>query len=97
MARAVDHLVRDRRLLAQRLAAGDVHEQVAAAVHLDALGAVEADADRRRIGAGRDEEVVLEALLVAVELEVDAVVDAGLADAGELLDADVPAPRGRSR
>ena len=91
VARPVDHLIADGRLLAQRLAAWDVHEQIAAAVHLDPLGAVEADADGRGVGARRDQEVVLEALLVAVELEVDAVVDAGLADAGEQLDAQVPA------
>ena len=49
------------------------------------------------IGAGRDQEVVLEALLVAVELEVDAVVDAGVADARELLDAHRASASGRRR
>ena len=84
-------------MLAHRLAAGDVDQQVAAA---DRSRRRAAPSKRRRIadgiGAGRDHEVVFEALLVAVEDEVDAVVDAGVADARELLDADAASARGSS-
>ena len=90
---AGDLLVADRGLLPHRRARRRVHEEVARRVDLEPRRAVEAQADARRVGAWRHEEVVLEALLVAVELEVDAVVDAGVADPRELLGAGRPRRR----
>ena len=80
-------------MLAQRCARINVDQQIAAPIDLEPGGAVEPKADRRRIGARCDEEVVLQLLLVAVELQVDALVDTGVTHAGELTDADLPAAR----
>ena len=58
-ADAADPLVRDRPWLSD-VARGRVHDEGPLAVHVDALGAVDAESDLVRIDAGCDDEVVLE-------------------------------------
>ena len=97
-AHAIDHLIAHRRVLAQRRVR---RPRGPADRRRDRSRARAAPSKRMRIAdgsaPGRDQEVVLQASLVAVELEVDAVVDAGVTDAGELTDADLPARRDRRR
>jgi len=52
-----------------------VHDEGSVVVHLDQLGAVDAEPDPVRIGARRDDEVVLERPRASVVDEVDAGVD----------------------
>ena len=75
---AADSLVRDGAWLTD-VAGGRVHDEGSLAVHLDPLGAVDAEPDPVRIGARRDDEVVLEPAWAAVVDELDAGIDGGVA------------------
>jgi hypothetical protein len=88
-ADAADPLVRDRSWLAH-VAGGGVDDERALAVHLDAVGAVDAEADPARIRARRDHEVVLEPARPAVVHEVDAGVGVPVAHAAIRRRADGP-------
>ena len=55
---------------------------------LERILTVEAQGDARRVRAGRDDEVVLEAGLFAVVGEVDAGIDVANVDAGEMRNVD---------
>src|SRR5262249_35508525 len=79
-AYAADPLVRDRPWLPD-VAGGRVHHERALAVHLDVIGAVDAETDLVRIDAGCNDEVVLQAAGARVVHEVDAGVDIVVSDA----------------
>ena len=70
--------------------AARVQQEVAALVDAQAIDAREGHHDLGRVGAGGDEEVVLELTIAPVVLDVDAFVDARRADALEALDVAAP-------
>ena len=86
-ARAADPLVCDRARLPD-VAGSRVDDQGSLAVHLDALGAVDPEADLVRIDPGGDDEVVLQAAGTRVVHEVDARVDVVVSDAAVRRRAD---------
>jgi len=75
-ASAGDALVRDRPCLAN-LSGRRAHDERALAVDLDALGTGDVEPDATRIGAWRDDEVVLEPARAGVVDEVDTGIDLG--------------------
>ncbi len=92
---AVDHLVDDGALLTD-LRIADAQDRVARfLVDRDLVDAVEDDLEARRIGAGRDDEVVLELPLGPVERQVHAGHD--VASANPSVGRDLGVPRARVR
>jgi hypothetical protein len=77
---AVDLLIREGPWLTD-VAAAVCMTSVPSRVQLDTLGAVDVETDPVRIGAGRDDEVVLEQAVAAVIHEIDAGIDVDVAHA----------------
>jgi hypothetical protein len=73
-------LLKDERLLQPDLAVLGENTQVSSWPDRDLTRAVERHPDARRVGAWCDDEVVLEGALVAVVLDVNARVNAVIAD-----------------
>src|SRR2546427_142869 len=88
-AAAVLLLVDDRPAQPQ-LAGRRGDDEIAPVVEPHAVGALEAERDRARVGARSDDEVVLELAVAAIEDEADARIDLGVADAAERRDGANP-------
>ena len=78
------------RLWQTNLAAPNVQDQVALAVYLQLLRPLELYGDRAGVGAGRDQEVVFQLALVPIIDNVDARIDAFVADACVLRNSGLP-------
>ena len=77
-------------LALDEFAYGSVDNQVAIAGDLEPAGAVEAHTDTRRVGAGREQEVVFEAAFRSVEHQIDAGVNGLAFHAGVVRDIAQP-------
>jgi hypothetical protein len=85
------HLLIDQRLVLAELAAGEVEDEVAAGVDAELACSREIELDDFRVGARRNDEVVLEAALVAVENDIYAGLGIPIPHPCEMRDTGAPA------